>query len=120
MIANRSLFCPYGSDTLAPSSDGRFFLGHRSLLLSFHAAIYREFAALNRRKPRISPGLRLWAVPYTRLAPGQIPLSTQAVTMRLSLAGVNSRPRDYGQGGRTFRNCAAAFPRVPVTDRERP
>jgi hypothetical protein len=34
-----------------------------------------------RQKPRIAPGPRLWAVPYTRLIPGQIPLSTQAFIM---------------------------------------
>jgi hypothetical protein len=35
-----------------------------------------------RPPPRIAPGLRLWAVPYTRLTPGQIPLSTQDLIMR--------------------------------------
>jgi hypothetical protein len=39
-------------------------------------------AARKRQKPRIALGPRLWAVPYTRLTPGQIPLSTQAFTMR--------------------------------------
>jgi hypothetical protein len=42
----------------------------------------RKGAARKRQKPRIAPGLRLWAVPYTRLTPGQIPLSTQALIMR--------------------------------------
>jgi hypothetical protein len=42
----------------------------------------RQCAARKRQKPRIAPGPRLWAVPYTRLTPGQIPLSTQALIMR--------------------------------------
>jgi hypothetical protein len=42
----------------------------------------RQCATRKRQKPRISPGPRLWAVPYTRLTPGQIPLSTQALIMR--------------------------------------
>jgi hypothetical protein len=42
----------------------------------------RKGAARKRQKPRIAPGPRLWAVPYTRLTPGQIPLSTQALIMR--------------------------------------
>ena len=63
----------------------------RNVLNRLSEGLIGRYAARKREKPRISPGLRLWAVPYTRLTPGQIPLSTQAfIMLRLEPASIHA------------------------------
>jgi hypothetical protein len=70
----------------------------------------RKGAARKRQKPWISPRPRLWAVPYTRLTPGQIPLSTQASIMRrLEPASIHADATMAEVPRSLDRNCADGF-----------